>query len=627
MAGMGKKRAISLWGGILLGLLIAVSGIACGEKNELKKDSNGFFRTALTIDTGRNAPKVQKIVVKGPVQGLYFWREGAIDTSSVPAMVKSIIKPSMSDREKAQAIWQFTTTYFSHSVPSWEAANRLDNPVRLINSYGYGFCDEFAAINAALWEAAGLKSRYWFLGGHTVSEVYYEGGWHLYDSDAKEYWLNERGEVAGVEELAQNPALILKKADRLGFLATDIEAAKMAALFQDERRRIVPKPYFDNTGELAINLRQNETMIFDLVEKNPAYALPYDGDKKNYPFRCANGEIVYSPSLKDYSKLFPEDNVVKSEFKPRLRPYDSNRPAEFIVPVESPYIILGASLRVDYTRKDEKDRLEIAVSTDGGRNWEEVWQAQGVGNRQETVAVKQLDGTTRGQALYGYLLKFRIVSPAGKSGFNGFSLRTRFQFNPETMPRLTSGKNTIYIRTKSGDFSSKQIKVLWVKENSQIAFYTGPKPFDYPSSAYRYYTGFSDDSWKRYADKTLEIRVLAVKGAVVKGGIRAESYDQPGEVIFHGRITGSPRLVQVQAKAFKRTDRDRVRIYFSSNGKEWVQIWEGSRDIYPEKFPENTVNITPLLAGGGPFYLRVEIKKDASRQGEAVLRRLGVLVE
>ena len=93
------------------------------------------------------------------------------------------------------------------------------SPVLYLNSIGFGFCDDVAALYYALATRVGYEVRVWELStsnyeyGDVVPEVWIKDHWEMYNPDAEVYYWNEKGQVAGVEELARNPQLILKPID------------------------------------------------------------------------------------------------------------------------------------------------------------------------------------------------------------------------------------------------------------------------------------------------------------------------------------------------------------------------------------------------------------------------------
>ncbi|MEO6828389.1 MAG: hypothetical protein ABI164_01165, partial [Acidobacteriaceae bacterium] len=90
------------------------------------------------------------------------------------------------DREKAEAIWRFYLTdgrfvkpgMFYH-LAGWayeEPVGQVLDPVKLLNSYGFGLCYQDALLLESTYKAGGFKdARVWFLRGHTVTEVFYDG--------------------------------------------------------------------------------------------------------------------------------------------------------------------------------------------------------------------------------------------------------------------------------------------------------------------------------------------------------------------------------------------------------------------------------------------------------------------
>ena len=132
---------------------------------------------------------------------------GSPDLGSKEAMIGSIIEPGMTPERKSIAIWTFLMDRSYHYWPARGDAE-LHDPVKFLNVYGYGLCDDAAENFAALCEAAGLRARVWELNGHVVAESFYDGSWHMFDPDMQCYFRGAGGRVLGVEELAKDPAAI-----------------------------------------------------------------------------------------------------------------------------------------------------------------------------------------------------------------------------------------------------------------------------------------------------------------------------------------------------------------------------------------------------------------------------------
>jgi hypothetical protein len=110
----------------------------------------------------------------------------------------------MSDQEKAIAAWK-TVVMFQHqdSPPREYLQNEEDlhDPIKLFNVYGYAMCCNASCAIEALTRHAGLQARGWGINGHSVPEVFYDGGWHLFDASLINYFPKADGKVASVEEI------------------------------------------------------------------------------------------------------------------------------------------------------------------------------------------------------------------------------------------------------------------------------------------------------------------------------------------------------------------------------------------------------------------------------------------
>jgi len=107
----------------------------------------------------------------------------------------------------AGKLWRFVRDETYHGDPLVAAVWQHD-PVLMMNSIGFGFCDDAAAVYAAIARAGGEEARAWFLEGHIVPEIRVNSRWSLYDPDLGVYYEDSDGTVAGVEEVAADPTLI-----------------------------------------------------------------------------------------------------------------------------------------------------------------------------------------------------------------------------------------------------------------------------------------------------------------------------------------------------------------------------------------------------------------------------------
>ena len=155
--------------------------------------------------------------------------KGQVDTRTPAALAQSIYDRAgaRTDRQRAEAIWRFfltdgrfVTPGFWYHIAGWayeEPAGEVLDPLKLLNSYGFGLCYHIAPLLEAVWEAGGFQdARVWFLTGHTVTEVFYDGAYHYFDSDMLGYNAIGKGDVkklpiASVRQIEQDENIILGK--------------------------------------------------------------------------------------------------------------------------------------------------------------------------------------------------------------------------------------------------------------------------------------------------------------------------------------------------------------------------------------------------------------------------------
>ena len=128
------------------------------------------------------------------------------DVTTVENTVKSFIRPGMSDQKRAEALWRAIVKYRYQTTPpneylagDWEA----HDPVKIFNVYGYCMCCCCSAIVEALNREDGRQARGRILNNHSVPEVWYRNGWHMFDGSLLTYFPRPRdGVAASVDEIS-----------------------------------------------------------------------------------------------------------------------------------------------------------------------------------------------------------------------------------------------------------------------------------------------------------------------------------------------------------------------------------------------------------------------------------------
>jgi hypothetical protein len=241
--------------------------------------------------------------------------KGQVDSSDLPTLVHGIYVQAhaVTPREKAEAIWRFFLTDgryvkpgFWYHIAGWayeEPEGEVLDPLKLLNSYGFGLCYHVAPLLEAVYDAGGFEdARVWFLTGHTVAEVFFDGAYHYFDSDMMGYNTVGDGDprklpVASVHQIEQDGGIILgkmkaprdvdaKRVDYPWYPADVREAAidGLAELFTTAQdNRLFAFTRYAQGHSMAFTLRPGERLIRYFRPEEPGlFYLPYKRTDKGW---------------------------------------------------------------------------------------------------------------------------------------------------------------------------------------------------------------------------------------------------------------------------------------------------------------------------------------------------------
>ena len=400
-------------------------------------------------------------------------KKGQPDATDLSALAKGIYvgAHATTDREQAEAIWRFFLTDgrfvkpgMIYHIAGWayeEPWGEVLDPVRLLNSYGFGLCYHIAPLLESVFKAGGFPdARVWFLTGHTVAEVFYDGGYHYFDSDMMGYNpigtagpLKQRT-VASVHQIEQDATIITGKlagpkqvdvanADSPWYPA-DVRAHAidgLADLFTTAKDNwVYPFQRYQNGHTMDFVLRPGER-ITRYFHPNPASLsyLPYRFDGTSWR--------EFPQELSEY-KIRTEDGPQSQKDQRRwatgtqeYRPAVSAA-ATAVYSMPCPYVIIDASFQMNVVLRRPSDQVSVETSIDGGQNWIHAATLngphQGLWTARPAVLTESEHGSRNAvSGTYGYSL--RITQQGAQ--VSGLTLATRFQLNPRTLPQLEAGNN------------------------------------------------------------------------------------------------------------------------------------------------------------------------------------------
>jgi hypothetical protein len=416
------------------------------------------------------------------VNGLYDWYD-------VKSLVNEITRGCKTDEEKALAIWSWV---------QWKRFQREAhddsslNPVRGLNGYGYGICGHTSAWLKCLFTAAGLKARVWELTGHTVSEAFYDGAWHMLDGNVKVFYLDrDNRTVASLATLEHDKWLIERgihprdpwfrgpdpperNREFVHYIISDKDNWE-----SDGYDYEIKKPY-----TMAMTLKPGERLLRwwkPVLEK-------FEGRDKDplVPERYANGRLIWEPDLKridmrDYIDVPPIGNIATRAQDGRdpaihiaeLQDGDLyDRASRFTIPTHSPYPIVGGRLFCTLVRQGNSslDQAEIFFGRPGlgsGDLYSYQWE-----KGPENLEIDLDPSFLKYGVLYDYSIGFTLrgnakSNPPTQAGVDHFRLVTDLQLSPHSLPALSLGKNVIRYWDSSAGPKMVRIAHRWKEVNDR----------------------------------------------------------------------------------------------------------------------------------------------------------------
>ncbi|HLX60004.1 MAG TPA: discoidin domain-containing protein [Planctomycetota bacterium] len=406
------------------------------------------------------------------------------DLTDIDSYLRSITSQYEKPQDKAIAIWRWSQRLRKQNTnPMFNGQYVLD-PIDLFNSFGYCNCGIISGLNDAFWLRMGWKAHYVQLGDHTVTECSWNGGktWHMFDASMSIYCFNDKGEVAGVREIVQNPHFYLenfapecgtnpardKNDQRAWRCASDrpVENRRTLANGVDSYKPTSSIQEFDLHAQFGrryvLNLRPGEsyTRYFEplpadapLTTGAPASSrleagapsgtrtfLP-TGNKKTpdpdtYKYFRANGAWHYAPNLRDRAtrdSIYSDSNVkwtpegIRAAIPSPPAPLPQGERGEVIFKISAANAVTSAKLKL------KAKNAAVAVSRDAGMHWIDVDAKSGGAELLDQVA-----------SLTEYLVKIELNG--AEALLSEFSIDTITQLNRPALPKLVRGPNRVQVK-------------------------------------------------------------------------------------------------------------------------------------------------------------------------------------
>jgi hypothetical protein len=399
------------------------------------------------------------------------------DYSDMESLVHSATSKWETAEEKCWAMFYWSHIARRQTNPMELHGFAVTDPIRQFNDYGYTMCSTISGINCAIWDAIGLKVKYWDISLHTVPEVEYGGRWHMYDNSLSAlYTLCDGRTIAGVEDIGKTLACeasggkaepghiakyhCLNATSRNGFLT----GSDTIRSLDDEYRCFNPnglkyRSYFydwDRGHRYILNLRQGEvyTRYYRSLGEDPGFYVSNRGKDPETSGKFkqrGNGLRVFTPELSGamLGKLAHSSDNVRAASSLGVGVIDRTKPGELIFKVEGANVITRLDISAEVAIPSESDGASIAISTTNGLRWKEIWTRQSANGATPRLSLRdEVNGA------YDVLVKTTLH---GEAELKNIRFETVTQLNAKTQPRLNLGKNTVYV----GAGNQTESIVLW----------------------------------------------------------------------------------------------------------------------------------------------------------------------
>jgi hypothetical protein len=516
-------------------------------------------------------------------------------------------------REKAEAIWRFFLTDgrfvkpgFWYHIAGWayeEPNGEVLDPIKLMNSYGFGLCYQVAPLLETLWKAGGFAdARVWFITGHTVAEVFYDGAYHYYDSDLMGYNTKADGTIASVHDVESDGNLILKqKHPSSPWYPGDVRAgvlAEVAKLFTTTGDNwLFPFERAPRAHSMDFVLRKGERIIrYFHPERPDLFYLPFQHtdqgwqefprEVRKYKIRTADG-----PHSQRDTRAWATGRI---EYAPALSAARSQ-----VFEVRSPYVIIGAEFRF-HAALHKGQRALIETSADGGGTWQHAAEVNGpyAGEwlSRPAILTKSANGERNAVAgSYGYLVR---VTREGGAVLSQPLLLTRFQLNPRTLPGLTSGQNEVI-------YSSGE---PMIRQETELA-----EPIRHSNA--KLITSASQSFWTPADDGMSELIFKVTSGTPIQAASAGARFLDLSRGLAPDKLTAEVRKVALLAATAPAAS-----IAWSTNSDGPFQtLWEYDPHLqWRDGRPINRLLLWPevdrriAVSGGREIYLRYRFRNMAA---------------
>ena len=452
---------------------------------------------SLTIENTGKRPIVNPRIITNEKRR--WWR--------IEEIIKEATAGAKTELEKALFIWHFVFKNRHHDAPIFRKAE-LHDPVKMLNLYGGGLCDDSAWVTVGLWHSAGLNKEKiggdpMLIGhhGHVSAEAFANGAPRYLDPDLGAFYLDlENERPASHAAVVRDHHLARRDFGYGPLFRTWKRGDSTATLFGRDDSRTCRSV----TGHrMDMTLRPGEKMVYrwDNIGKIACN----HRDKRRF---WGNSLHVYKPRL---DKKAYRGGVSSEKAILPVDPNDgdgklagASKNAHLVYEMRSPYVVCGGRVKTRFHGLKAKDQFEIAVSLDG-KKWRKAWSAAGKGTHEcnaETDDLLEVRAKKK-PAKYRYFVRVKLASAEpGSARLSDLKIESDLMASPHALPRLSLGKNKVVYTDETKGPHEVTITHRW-RESSAVTPPAPPAAPEFPRPGAAVAQSTFEFKWQAVKDANL----------------------------------------------------------------------------------------------------------------------------
>ncbi|MEN6303888.1 MAG: putative Ig domain-containing protein [Armatimonadia bacterium] len=390
---------------------------------------------------------------------------GTGDWRTIAKIAAEATRGCVTEADKARAIWEWAKSHRYHAC-TWD--NEVSDAVKVHNVYGYTLCGNEAMVLSDLWRAAGLKTRRGYPVGHVVAEAWYDGEFHLLDSDEHVMCLRRDNKTIASEAEVVRDHDLMKRTHTYSIGSGDSPLTDQfsASLYGYEGTERKGEHGGLSKHKLFFALRPGEALEwrFDHVGKEYTYGTDPEpgkpvvdgmGNLKAWGGLAyedlRNGKWVYRVPLEKPAVWRKGAQVVENVAEGTVCPVEG-KTMRLVWKMQSPYVFVGTTLKC----RHEGGPVRLSFSPDG-KTWEKV--AEGAESGFTSAAIDRLI-STRGKPTYEYYVALEAEGPVT---LQSVEFDNDVQMSLLGMPQLVVGDNKLQYTDETPGPREVRVTHAWIE--------------------------------------------------------------------------------------------------------------------------------------------------------------------